>query len=186
VDSRSGLAGEGANSPGGGDPEAFDMAEPFEPELVHDEAWGEPELEAEAGADDFGDFDDFGAFGAVGGVGAPGDDALPLDREPVSADELDLYDGVAGEDSGVGVPGPVGLGSEGGTERSGDDTGVVSVEGDEDAAQLLRNAAAAGYTLTDLDLTEEMVLDEEAVEEDRAPDDGDGDGWLPTLLEDER
>jgi hypothetical protein len=61
---------------------------------------------------------------------------------------------------------------------------------------LLRNAAAAGYRLEDEPLTDELLLDEAVVEEDaesRSPSSNDqppesppDDGWLPTLLEDDK
>jgi cell division initiation protein len=62
-------------------------------------------------------------------------------------------------------------------------------EEDEDASEILRNAAAAGYRLPELDDFEELLLDD-AVLESGDPDGGssgdDADGWLPTLLDDDR
>jgi cell division initiation protein len=55
-------------------------------------------------------------------------------------------------------------------------------DADEDVDQLLRNAAAAGYALEDLDAGDELLLDD-PVETD---DDDSGDGWLPDLLRDEQ
>jgi len=54
---------------------------------------------------------------------------------------------------------------------------------EEEVNQLLRNAAAAGYSLDDIE--EELLLDDDAVVEDE-DDIDDEDGWLPTLLDDGR
>jgi cell division initiation protein len=128
---------------------------------------------------------------------APGGDPLSLAGktaafagEPTSpgheapADELELYDVVAADGADAGVPGPIGLGSGPVTEWSLGPS-ADPLDPDEFEAQLLRNAAAAGYTLHDIELTEELLLDDVLNDDEAAPDpDDDRDGWLPTLLED--
>jgi cell division initiation protein len=115
-------------------------------------------------------------------------------------DEERLYDALAADPDDDGVPGPIGLGTteslpwdETWNAAPDDDDGIdietidldAAVEEDEDAdtAALLRNAAAAGYRLDDDDLTGELLLDEAVPEDTDAPED---DGWLPTLLEDDK
>jgi cell division initiation protein len=79
-----------------------------------------------------------------------------------------------------GPPAPVQYDDVGG--KDGDDE-------NEDASEILRNAAAAGYRLPELEDFGELLLDE-AVPEGGDPDGGssgdDADGWLPTLLDDDR
>jgi cell division initiation protein len=71
-----------------------------------------------------------------------------------------------------------------------DDVGGDDGDGeDEDASEILRNAAAAGYRLPELDDFEELLLDEavpESGERDEESSGDDSDGWLPTLLDDDR
>jgi cell division initiation protein len=75
------------------------------------------------------------------------------------------------------------LSAEGG-EMSGSDLlagdNLLDEEPDEEVDLLLRNAAAAGYALEDLDSAEELLLDDELGE-----DEGAAGGWLPELLEDD-
>jgi cell division initiation protein len=79
-----------------------------------------------------------------------------------------------------GPPGPFQYDDGGGND--GDEEG-------EDASEILRNAAAAGYRLPELDDLEELLLDEavaESGEPGRESSGDDPDGWLPTLLDDDR
>lgn len=113
-----------------------------------------------------------------------------------------LYDGIAGDESGDGVPGPIGLGSpepwNAAPEWSMPDLQLIGEandgetldldeddEHDEEMQQLLRNAAAAGYHLDDDPVPDELLL-EEAVPEDDEDSEPPADGWLPTLLEDDK
>jgi cell division initiation protein len=60
-------------------------------------------------------------------------------------------------------------------------------EDDEEASEILRNAAAAGYRVPELDDMEELLLDDAVFESGEANDEDDGEdaeGWLPTLLDD--
>jgi DivIVA domain-containing protein len=124
------------------------------------------------------------------------------------AAEARLYDGIAADEDGDGVPGPIGLGAPadepwsstpewtlpdlgiigGDSEGDGLDLDDLDLddedEDDEETSALLRNAAAAGYKLDDDAVSDELLLDETVTDDDAAPaDDG---GWLPTLLEDDK
>lgn len=171
--------------------EPFD-AEPFEPEPFHPD---EDELEAFAG-DDVAD-------------------AYEAEREDVEEGSTDttevsgagiearLYDGIAADESGDGVPGPIGLGepevpapwdAEPWTLAPAaaddvfdlDDADLPGSEEDDDpdTAALLRNAAAAGYRLSEDDIPDEPALDEQTT--GSTDEDADDDGWLPGLLDDDR
>ena len=140
-------------------------------------------------------------------AGAAGDDAV--DRTDVSGagDESRLYDGIAGDEDDDGVPGPIGLGPEPWNVEAewslpdlqlvGDDTDGEALdldyddddaaeEDDEEMQRLLRNAAAAGYHLDDDPVTDELLLDEAVSEDEAEPETPADDGWLPTLLEDDK
>lgn len=131
------------------------------------------------------------------------------DETPVSEGgaEARLYDGIAGDEDGDDVPGPIGLGppepwnagagwSMPDLQLVGDETDGDAIEldfadlddddDDEEMQTLLRNAAAAGYHLDDEDVTDELLLDEPVSDEDPEPDTPVDDGWLPTLLEDDK
>lgn len=126
--------------------------------------------------------------------------------EPIAADsgtEGRLYDGIAADEDGDGVPGPIGLGAPEpwnaeagwsmpdlqlvGGETDGDaiDLDDDDIDDDEEMQTLLRNAAAAGYHLDD-DPTDELLLDEAVNDDNREADTPADDGWLPTLLEDDK
>jgi cell division initiation protein len=113
-----------------------------------------------------------------------------------------LYEGIAADESGDGVPGPIGLGQDApapwDTPWAGPASDILTVslggddielddladdDDDADTAALLRNAAAAGYRLSDDDLPDELLLEEPVADDDETPAD---DGWLPGLLEDEK
>jgi hypothetical protein len=90
-----------------------------------------------------------------------------------------MYDRIAGDAAADGVPGPIGLPQE----AADDDIVLDDISLDDSAdvqSQLLRNAAAAGFDLGD-EIEDELLL-EDAVQEG----DEDDDGWLPSLLEDEK
>jgi cell division initiation protein len=91
-------------------------------------------------------------------------------------DAFEMYDHIAMDAVDDGIPGPIGL------AQSADDT--AESEQDDGRSALLRNAEAAGFRLGD-DLEDELLL-EDAVMEDAAEDDADDDGWLPSLLDDEK
>ncbi|HEX6308797.1 MAG TPA: DivIVA domain-containing protein [Longimicrobiales bacterium] len=116
--------------------------------------------------------------------------------------ELRLYDAIAPEESGNGVTGAIGLGA---VEWAGppewttpgldlvdagdgtDEIDLLDEDDDPETLALLRNAAAAGYRLTPEDPdAEELLLDEAVPEEPETPDEPEDDGWLPTLLEDDK
>jgi hypothetical protein len=170
---------------------AEDDVEPFEPEPFLDDetpdvidAW-----EAEAAVP---------VEGASGGAS---------DETEVSGGgtEEKLYDGIAGDEDGDGVPGPIGLGA-GDPWDAPDEWSIADLqlveqndgdaldlggdddtdEDDEEMQRLLRNAAAAGYNLDDEPATEELLLDEAVPETDVEPKAPSDDGWLPTLLEDDK
>jgi cell division initiation protein len=158
-----------------------------------------------------GDDADDGEDGWESGAWAPGeawtaDDPITGADEPeveqgADVGELELYDEVSAEGD-VGLPGPVGLGnlslrdepgvgSAGAAEPSANshaDEAAGDGADDEDTSALLRNAAAAGYTLTDPDLADELLLDDVLIDDPGSAGEGDDvdDGWLPTLLEDEK
>lgn len=167
-------------------------AEPFEPEAFLDE-------ESAAVAE---------AFRAEQDAGA--DAGEPADRTEVSdaGAEMRLYDTIAPDEDGDGVPGPIGLGAPaaagwdseptwsipdldvvGDVADSADLDLDLDDEDDPDTLLLLRNAAAAGYILADDDEPPaELLLDEAVVDEDETvtPANPEDDGWLPTLLEDDK
>jgi cell division initiation protein len=170
--------------------EPFDP-EPFEPEPFQPD---EDELEAFEG-DDVAE-------------------AYESERDPVEGStdttevsgagiEARLYDGIAADESGDGVPGPIGLGepevpapwdAEPWTLAPAapddvfdlDDADLPDADEDDDpdTAALLRNAAAAGYRLSEDDIPDEPVIDEQTTGND--DEDADDDGWLPGLLDDDR
>ena len=129
------------------------------------------------------------------------------DRTDVSGDgaETRLYDGVASDEDGDGVPGPIGLGDDPWSvppdwsisdlqlvnepsDGEALDLGADDAEDDEDDEEmqrLLRNAAAAGYRLDD-PAADELLLEETVAEDDEERDGPADDGWLPTLLEDDK
>jgi cell division initiation protein len=190
--------------PGAGDPfeaalleaEPFG-AEPFEPEPFLPDATvaGDDVQESLAAAAEI--------EAALADAEAAALAGLSLEDEPGVDDELELYDD-SGADTGAELPAPVGLGAGAGApawqsapEWSLDGIDLIGsephssevplddleLEEDEDATEILRNAAAAGYRLEDTDAGDELLL------EDALPEDGsdeDDDGWLPTLLEDEK
>jgi cell division initiation protein len=156
-----------------------------------------------------------------GEAAPPEADAAAGEHE--AAAPLELYDLTGLDTSGADEPGPIGLGStawpeqpswtveglelapEGSTvdDMSGaadrvsggaaDDDVADDDDLDEDVTQLLRNAAAAGYVIDDLDVPEELLLDDELGLDDSVADadrdedeDEEGDGWLPSLLRDDR
>ncbi|HSJ29814.1 MAG TPA: DivIVA domain-containing protein [Longimicrobiales bacterium] len=172
-----------------------DDEEPFAPEPFVDD-----EFEAVAEA-----------YAAESVMPVEGADAGVADRTEVSggSGEERLYDGIAADADGDGVPGPIGLGdpepwsgaptwsiadlqlvgsdADGDALDLGDDIDPDD-EDDEEMRTLLRNAAAAGYHLEDEPVTDELLLDEAVVDEsgDDEPDAPADDGWLPTLLEDDK
>ncbi|HEX6134540.1 MAG TPA: DivIVA domain-containing protein [Longimicrobiales bacterium] len=176
------------------EPGSAPLAEPFEPEPFEPESFVEEEselvsetLHAEEGL-------------PVEGV-VPG----TSDETEVSGggSELRLYDSIAPEESGDGVTGAIGLGAAepawpGPPDWSMPDLDLVDAghdgedidldeEDDPETLALLRNAAAAGYRLTPEEPdAEELLLDEAVAEEPAKPDEPEDDGWLPTLLEDEK
>lgn len=87
----------------------------------------------------------------------------------------------------------VGSDDEGREDDAVDDMFDDDDDDDGEAGLLLRNAAAAGYRLTD---THELLLDTPVRDDDAEDDtadgrhdddeDGDGDSWLPTLLDDQK
>jgi DivIVA domain-containing protein len=84
------------------------------------------------------------------------------------------------------VPLPAETGDEA-EPPAGDTEGAVDLpmledEDDEAASEILRNAAAAGYDVPELEEGDELLLDDAVIDEA----DGEDDGWLPTLLEDDR
>jgi cell division initiation protein len=132
----------------------------------------------------------------------------PEPYEPVDGmgDELKLYEGIA-PDVSHGVPGPIGLPAAGEADPSAwppaPDWQVEGLEllDDDSAAQqelaalgealedvgtdtdmLLRNAAEAGYRVPEDD-EELLLLEEDAVTDEEGET---GDGWLGTLLDDDR
>lgn len=174
----------------GGEGDVADIGvdeEPFSPEPFVDE-------EADAVVE---------AWAAEAGP-APAADGV--DRTEVTGDdgsETRLYDGVAPDQDGDGVPGPIGLGQDPWSappEWSISDLELVDGpatgdaldldlddedEDDEEMQRLLRNAAAAGYRL-DEPAADELLLEEAVPEDDEEPDEPADDGWLPTLLEDDK
>ncbi|MGH7446453.1 MAG: hypothetical protein ACRELT_02765, partial [Longimicrobiales bacterium] len=137
--------------------------------------------------------------------------ALPLERSDTdtpdaagaAGDSMEprLYDGIAGDEAGDGVPGPIGLGeaepwsaapewSTSDLQLVGDDNDGEEIDLDEDDDEemqtLLRNAAAAGYDLDADALADELLLDEAIGDDDAEPDTPPNGGWLPTLLEDDK
>ncbi|HSJ05673.1 MAG TPA: DivIVA domain-containing protein [Longimicrobiales bacterium] len=132
----------------------------------------------------------------------------PFEPADETGDGLELYEGIA-PDADHGVPGPIGLPPAADAEApawppaadwqvedlelTDDDSdaqrelaalGEVPADAESDADTLLRNAAEAGYRLPEDD-DELLLLEEEAVtDEDGEP--GDGEGWLGTLLDDDR
>jgi cell division initiation protein len=137
---------------------------------------------------------------------------LSLAGEDPAAAETALYDGIAGDSTEDGIPGPIGLAQEDGDElilggpdadrgelvlgeadeaggelvlgeadEAGDELVLGEADEDDVQSQLLRNAAAAGFHVGG-EFEDELLL-EDAVEE---RDDMDDDGWLPSLLEDEK
>ena len=182
----------GAKKAGPVEPTPAPEEEPFEAEPFEPEAFVEEESEMVA------DALEAEADVPVEGV-APGE---PDETEVSGAgSELRLYDTISGEEPDEGVTGAIGLGDsaqEWASPPAGptpdlrlveDDEAVEEIEllEDEDDAEtqaLLRNAAAAGYRLTpDEPDAEELLLDEAVADESSSPDD---DGWLPTLLEDDK
>lgn len=139
--------------------------------------------------------------------------AIPTEAVTDVPDETDvsgsgaenrLYDGIAADEGGDGVPGPIGLGGLEpepwsstpewtipdldvvGSVTAGEDMDLDQEE-DEETEILLRNAAAAGYRLEDDEPEDELLLEEAVPEEDTKPDAATDDGgWLPTLLEDDK
>ncbi|HSK17526.1 MAG TPA: DivIVA domain-containing protein [Longimicrobiales bacterium] len=169
--------------------------EPFAPEPFVDD-------ESEVVAD---------AYAAESVLPVEGADAGTTDQTEVSGGgrEERLYDGIAADADGDGVPGPIGLGEPepwsdaptwsisdlqlvgGDTDGDAldlDDDLDLDDEDDEEMRTLLRNAAAAGYHLEDEPVTDELLLDEAVVDDsdDAEPDEPADDGWLPTLLEDDK
>lgn len=175
----------------GGSPAAVDPEEePFAPEpFVEDESGAVAE-----------------AYRAEAAAGEAPDSAGPTDETDVAdgGAEARLYDGIAGDEDGDGVPGPIGLGPPEpwnagagwsmpelqlvGDEADGDaiDLDFDEVDDDEEMQTLLRNAAAAGYHLDDDVAADELLLDEPVSDDDAEPDTPVDDGWLPTLLEDDK
>jgi cell division initiation protein len=125
---------------------------------------GDP-LDMGAGRDD----EEAGPAASAGEAGA-------ADSWDPMQDAFEMYDHIAIDPVDDGVPGPIGL------AQSADDT--AQSEQDDGRSALLRNAEAAGFRLGD-DLEDELLL-EDAVMEDAAEDDADDDGWLPSLLDDEK
>lgn len=185
-------AEETATAPGAGAVIGDTEVEPFAPEpFVDDEAGLVAEAyEAEAAQEEL--------------AGRDGAD------ETTAADggrDGGLSEGIAGDEEGDAGPGPVGLGAPEpwnaeagwsmpdlqlvGGETDGDaidldfDDDDVD-EDDEEMQTLLRNAAAAGYHLDDDDPTDELLLDEAVNDDNREADTPADDGWLPTLLEDDK
>lgn len=141
-------------------------------------------------------------------------DALDVTRQ-AAAESFELYEGVAEDFSGDGVPGPIGLSpdtlepaepsvgpgigwsiedlqltdEEDAAELASlGEQAIVEAE-DEAAERLLRNAEQAGYHLDEdegeLLLLEDMILDEAPPVADAAEPD-DADMWLGTFLEDDK
>jgi cell division initiation protein len=144
------------------------------------------------------------AYEAEAAIPVEGVDEGLADETEVSGGgaEERLYDAIAGDEDGDGVPGPIGLGSPEpwdaapewtipdlqlvDEENVGDAIDLDLVDDDDEEMQtLLRNAAAAGYQLEDEPVTDELLLDEAVPDED-AEDSPVDDGWLPTLLEDDK
>jgi hypothetical protein len=108
-----------------------------------------------------------------------GDELLAGDDLQVGDAALAMYDRIADDAAADGIPGPIGLPQE----VADDDIVLDDISLDDSAdvqSQLLRNAAAAGFDLGD-EIEDELLL-EDAVQEG----DEDDDGWLPSLLEDEK
>src|SRR5690606_17972808 len=152
------------------------------------------------------DADAVTAAWAAAAIAEPAADAT--DRTDVSGDgsETRLYDGVAPDQDGDGVPGPIGLGqdpwsappdwsisdlqlvngpSDAETLDLDDSGDGEDEEDDEEMQRLLRNAAAAGYRLDD-PAADEWRLEATVAEADEEADGPADDGWLPTLLEDDK
>lgn len=176
--------------------------EPFEPEPFVDD---ESRLVAEA-------------FDAEAGTPLEGVDDGLADQTDVAPEDAEarLYDGIAGDQDGNGVPGPIGLGEPEpepwnsapewmlpdlgiiGGDVDGEDLDLdgdlldlddmdLDEEDDEETSTLLRNAAAAGYNLDDDPRADELLLDEAVTDDDGEPASSAEDGgWLPTLLEDDK
>lgn len=185
-------AEDAALAPGGGAALADTEVEPFAPEpFVDDEAGMVAEAyQAEAAPED-----------------VAGRDQADETKVADGGAEGRLYDAIADDEAGDGVPGPIGLGAPEpwnaeagwsmpdlqlvGGETDGDTIDLDLDdddldEDDEEMQTLLRNAAAAGYHLDDEDVTDELLLDE-AVSDDKGEADRPADdGWLPTLLEDDK
>jgi cell division initiation protein len=175
----------------GADPaEALEVEdEPFAPEpFVDDEA----EVVEEAYVEE--------AAIPVEGVTAGTSDETDVSGSGV---EERLYDAIAGDENDDGVPGPIGLGpaepwnappewSIADLQLVGEDTDGealdldVDDEDDEEMQNLLRNAAAAGYRLENDEPGDELLLDEAVTDDDDEPEPPKDDGWLPTLLEDDK
>src|SRR5690606_35936707 len=120
--------------------------------------------------------------------------------------EMRLYDGIAPDEDGDGVPGPIGLGAPAASGWDSEpqwsmpdldvvdgdvpeDLDLVLDDDDPDTVLLLRNAAAAGYILADDDESaQELLLDDAVVDDDDTapPENPEDDGWLPTLLDDDK
>jgi cell division initiation protein len=112
--------------------------------------------------------------GLAGTHGPAEADTLDVEADEQHASAFELYDHIAADAADDGVPGPIGLAQE-------PQEDVVLEESEDEQLLLLRNAAAAGFLLGD-DEEDELLLDDAIAEEEAE----DGDGWLGTLLEDER
>jgi cell division initiation protein len=155
--------------PAASEPRAYDPFAPFESLVDAHEAEAAWQSTAAAGQPE-GASADFRPD-APSGPGAAAGSAGDADVWDPMQDAFEMYDHIAADPVDDGIPGPIGLAQE--------------ADEDEDDAQsaLLRNAAAAGFRLGD-ELEDELLL-EDAVSEG-ADDTDDDDGWLPSLLDDEK
>jgi hypothetical protein len=88
-------------------------------------------------------------------------------------DAFEMYDHIAADPVADGIPGPIGLAQEPADHQ------------DDAESALLRNAAAAGFHLGD-DLEDELLLEDAISEGADDPDEDEDDGWLPSLLDDDK
>jgi cell division initiation protein len=127
---------------------------------------GDP-LDRGAGRDD----------GEEAGPAASAAEAGTADSWDPMQDAFEMYDHIAIDAVDDGIPGPIGL------AQSVDDT--AEPEQDDGRSALLRNAEAAGFRLGD-DLEDELLLEDAVMDDSAAGDADDDDGWLPSLLDDEK